>query len=155
MVTNLGASPYVGRLAICRIHHGTLRKGATIAWCRRDGSVEPAKVTELYITEALERVATDEAGPGEVVAVAGLPDVTIGETLADPADPRPLPVITVDEPSLSVTVGINTAPLAGRDGDKLTARLLKNRLDAELIGNVRSEERRVGKECRSRWVSDH
>src|SRR3712207_7024439 len=104
MVTNLGASPYVGRLAICRIHHGTLRKGAAVAWCRRDGSVEPAKVTELYVTEALDRVAAEEAGPGEGVAVAGLPDVTIGETLADPADPRPLPVITVDGPRLSVTL---------------------------------------------------
>ena len=136
MVTNLGASAYVGRLAICRIHHGRLRKGATVAWCRRDGTVAPARITELYTTEALDRVATEEAGPGEVVAVAGLSDITIGETLADPADPRPLPVITVDEPSLSVTLGINTAPLAGRDGTKLTARLLRNRLDAELIGNV-------------------
>jgi GTP-binding protein len=136
MVTNLGADPYVGRLAICRIHHGTLRKGAQVGWARRDGTVEPAKITELYVTEALSRVAADEAGPGEVVAVAGLPEVTIGETLTDPEDPRPLPVITVDEPSLSVIVGINTAPLAGRDGSKLTARLLKNRLDAELVGNV-------------------
>ncbi len=135
-VTNLGASPYLGRLAICRIHHGTLRRGATVAWCRRDGTVEPAKVTELYVTEALERVAADEAGPGELVSVAGLPEVTIGETLSDVDDPRPLPVITVDEPSLSVVVGINTSPLAGRDGDKLTARLLKSRLDAELVGNV-------------------
>jgi GTP-binding protein len=136
MVTNLDASPYVGRLAICRIHHGTLRKGQTVAWCRRDGTVDPAKVTELYVTEALERVAADEAGPGELVAVAGLAEVTIGETLSDAGDPRPLPVITVDEPSLSVTVGINTSPFAGRHGDKLTARLLKNRLDAELVGNV-------------------
>jgi GTP-binding protein len=136
MVTNLGASPYVGRLAICRVHHGTLKKGQTVAWCRRDGSVEPAKVTELYVTEALDRVDAAEVGPGEVVAIAGLPEVTIGETLSDPEDPRPLPVITVDEPSLSVTLGINTAPLAGRSGNKLTARLLKNRLDAELVGNV-------------------
>ena len=135
-VTNLDASPYVGRLAICRIHQGTLRKGQTIAWCRADGSVEPARLTELYVTDALDRVDAAEAGPGEIVAVAGLADVTIGETLSDPDDPRPLPVIAVDEPSLSVTVGINTSPLAGRDGSKLTARLLKNRLDAELVGNV-------------------
>jgi GTP-binding protein len=113
-VTNLDASPYVGRLAICRIHHGTLRKGQQIAWCRRDGTVEQGRVTELYVTDALARVPADEAGPGELVAVAGLPEVTIGETLADPADPRPLPVITVDEPSLSVVLGINTSPLAGR-----------------------------------------
>jgi GTP-binding protein len=135
-VTNLDASPYVGRLAICRVHQGSVRKGETVAWCRRDGSVESARVTELYVTEALGRVDAAEAGPGELVAIAGLPDVTIGETLADAADPRPLPVITVDEPSLSVVVGINTSPLAGRDGSKLTARLLKNRLDAELVGNV-------------------
>jgi GTP-binding protein len=135
-VTNLDASPYVGRLAICRIHNGTLRKGQTVAWCRADGTVEPAKVTELYVAEALERAPADEAGPGELVQIAGLADVTIGETLGDPADPRPLPVITVDEPSLSVVVGINTSPLAGREGSKLTARLLKNRLDAELVGNV-------------------
>jgi GTP-binding protein len=136
MVTNLGASPYVGRLAICRVHHGTMRKGQTVGWCRRDGTVEPAKITELYVTEALDRVDAAEVGPGEVVAVAGLPEVTIGETLSDPEDPRPLPVISVDEPSLSIIVGINTAPLAGRSGNKLTARLLKSRLDAELIGNV-------------------
>jgi GTP-binding protein len=135
-VTNLDASPYVGRLAICRIHNGTLRKGQTVAWCRADGTVEQAKLTEMYVAEALERVAAEEAGPGELVQVAGIADITIGETLADPADPRPLPVITVDEPSLSVVVGINTSPLAGRDGSKLTARLLKNRLDAELVGNV-------------------
>jgi len=135
-VTNLDASPYVGRLAICRIHHGTLRKGAQVAWCRADGSVEPARITELYVTDALDRVDADEAGPGEIVAVAGLPEVTIGETLADPDDPRALPVIAVDEPSLSVTIGINTSPLAGRDGNKVTARLVKSRLDAELIGNV-------------------
>ena len=112
------------------------RKGATVAWCRRDGTVENAKITELYVNEALDRVDAAEAGPGELIAVAGLPEVTIGETLADPDDPRPLPVIQVDEPSLSVTIGINTSPLAGRSGDKLTARLLKNRLDAELVGNV-------------------
>jgi GTP-binding protein len=135
-VTNLDASPYVGRLAICRIHQGTIRKGQTVAWCKADGTTEPAKITELYITEALGRVDAAEAGPGEIVAVAGIPEVTIGETLADPADPRPLPVIQVDEPSLSVVVGTNTGPFAGREGTKLTARLLKNRLDQELIGNV-------------------
>jgi len=135
-VTNLDASPYVGRLALCRVRHGTIRRGEVIAWCRADGSVEPAQVSELYITEALDRVAAEEAGPGEIIAIAGLPEVTIGETLADPADPQPLPVIRVDEPSLSVTIGINTSPLAGRDGSKLTARQVRARLDTELVGNV-------------------
>ncbi len=135
-VTNLDASPYVGRLAICRIKHGTIRRGETIAWCRADGSVEPVKVSELYVTEALERVTADEASAGEIISVAGIAEITIGETLADPEDPRPLPVITVDEPSLSVTIGINNAPLAGQDGDKLTANQLKARLDRELVGNV-------------------
>ena len=136
LVTNLDASPYVGRLAICRVRHGAIRRGQLIAWCRADGSIEQVKVTELYVTEALERVPAEEAGPGEIIAIAGLPDVTIGETLAEPDDPRPLPVITVDEPSLSMTIGINTSPLAGLDGSKLTARLVKSRLDAEAIGNV-------------------
>ncbi len=136
LVTNLAASSYVGRLAICRVHEGTLHKGRAVAWCRRDGSVQQAKVTELYVTEELERVPVDAAGPGEIIAVAGLPEVTIGETLADPDDPRPLPVIQVDEPSLGLTIGINTAPLAGKEGSKLTARMLKGRLDQELIGNV-------------------
>ena len=136
MVTNLGASPYVGRLAICRVHNGTLRRGETVAWCRLDGSVLRAKVTELYATESLDRVDVEEAGPGQIVAVAGFADITIGETLADADDPRPLPAIVVDEPSLAMTIGINTSPLAGRDGTKLTARLLKSRLDAELVGNV-------------------
>jgi GTP-binding protein len=135
-VTNLGASPYVGRLAICRVRNGTIRSGQQIAWCRANGSVERAAVSELYVTEALERVSAEEAGPGEIIAVAGLPEVTIGETLADPADPRPLPVITVDEPSLSILVGINTSPLAGQEGGKLTARQVRDRLDAELVGNV-------------------
>ncbi|MFM9135396.1 MAG: GTP-binding protein, partial [bacterium] len=127
-VTNLDASPYLGRLALCRVHEGTIRKGQQVAWCRADGAVERAKVAELLITEALDRVPTDSAGPGDIIAVAGLPDITIGETLADPDDPRPLPVTRVDEPSHSMTIGINTSPLAGRDGDKVTARLLKNRL---------------------------
>jgi GTP-binding protein len=136
LVTNLDASPYVGRLALCRVRHGTIRRGQDIAWCRADGAIEKAKVGELYVTEALDRVDADEAGPGEIIAVAGIPEVTIGETLADPDDPRPLPVITVDEPSLSVTIGINTAPVAGQDGDKLTARQVLNRLEQELVGNV-------------------
>jgi len=135
-VTNLDASPYVGRLALCRVRHGTIRSGQQIAWCRADGSIERATVSELYITEALERVSAQEAGPGEIIAVAGMEEVTIGETLADPADPRPLPVITVDEPSLSIVVGINTSPLAGTEGSKLTARQVRDRLDAELVGNV-------------------
>ena len=125
LVTNLDASPYVGRLALARVQHGTIRKGQQVAWCRADGRIERAKVTELYVTEALDRVEADEAGPGEIVAVAGLPEVTIGETLADPDDPRPLPVSTVDEPSLSMTIGINTSPLSGREGDKLTASMVK------------------------------
>src|ERR1700675_3342969 len=136
LVTNLDASPYVGRLALCRIHHGVLRKGAPIAWCRANGTIENARVTELYVTEALDRVPVEEAGPGEIVAIAGLPDVTIGETIADPDDPRPLPVTTVDEPSLSITIGINTPPLAGTEGDRLTASMVKQRLDQELVGNV-------------------
>jgi GTP-binding protein len=135
-VTNLDASPYVGRLAICRVRHGTIRKGAPIAWCRADGTVSSARVAELYVTEALDRVDAAEAGPGEIIAVAGLPEVTIGETLADPDDPRPLPVITVDEPSISVTIGINHSPLSGQDGDKLTARQIQARLEAETVGNV-------------------
>jgi GTP-binding protein len=135
-VTNLDASPYVGRLAICRVRQGTIRRGETIAWCRADGEIERVRVSELYVTEALDRVDADEAGPGEIISVAGIPEITIGETLADADDPRPLPVITVDEPSLSVTVGINTSPLSGQDGDKLTASQLRARLDRELVGNV-------------------
>ena len=136
LVTNLDASPYVGRLGICRVVQGVVRRGQHVAWCRADGTIERAKITELYVTEALERVEAEEAGPGEIIAVAGLPDVTIGETLADPGDPRPLPVISVDEPSLSMTIGINTSPLAGLSGDKLTASLLEARLVSELVGNV-------------------
>ena len=136
LVTNLDASPYLGRLALCRVRHGTIRRGQTVAWCRVDGTVENVRVTEMYVAEALDRVPASEAGPGEIIAVAGLPDVTIGETLADPDDPRPLPVIRVDEPSLSMTIGINTSPLSGQDGAKLTARLVKSRLDQEVVGNV-------------------
>jgi GTP-binding protein len=135
-VTNLDASPYVGRLALCRVRNGTIRRGQPIAWCRADGSIERAQVGELYVTEALDRVEAEEAGPGEIIALAGIAEVTIGETLADPDDPRPLPVITVDEPSISVTIGINTSPLAGQDGSKLTARQVRARLDQELVGNV-------------------
>jgi len=135
-VTNLDASPYLGRLALCRVMQGTIKAGSQVAWCRADGTVERAAVSELFVTEALERVSTDQAGPGEIIAVAGIPEVTIGETLSDPEDPRPLPVIKVDEPSLSIVVGINTSPLAGRDGDKVTARQIQNRLDQELLGNV-------------------
>ncbi|HEX8073567.1 MAG TPA: translational GTPase TypA [Thermoleophilaceae bacterium] len=136
LVTNLDASPYVGRLALCRVHNGALRRGTDVAWCRRDGTIERARVSELYVNEGLERVDADEAGPGDIAAVAGLPDITIGETLADLEDPRPLSPIAVDEPALSVTIGINTSPLAGRSGSKLTARLVRDRLDQELVGNV-------------------
>jgi GTP-binding protein len=135
-VTNLDASPYVGRLALCRVRHGTIRRGQAIAWCRADGTIERAQVAELYVTEALDRVEADTASAGEIIAVAGIAEVTIGETLADPDDPRPLPVITVDEPSISVTMGVNTSPLAGQEGDKLTARQIRARLDEELVGNV-------------------
>jgi len=136
LVTNLDASPYVGRLALCRVVQGTIRRGQQIAWCRADGTIERAKVTELYVTEALDRVDAEAAGPGEIIAVAGIPEVTIGETLADPDDPLPLPVIAVDEPSLSMTIGINTSPLAGQSGDKVTASLVEGRLRTELVGNV-------------------
>ncbi len=136
LVTNLAASSYVGRLAVCRVHEGTITRGGAVAWCRADGTIVPARVSELYVTEELERVPVESAGPGEIVAVAGLPDVTIGETLADPEDPRPLPAIAVDEPSLALTIGINTSPLAGRDGTRLTASAVRARLEAELVGNV-------------------
>ena len=136
LVTNLDASPYVGRIALCRIRHGTLRRGELVAWCRADGTIEPVRITQLYVTEALDRVDADSVGPGEVAAIAGLSDVTIGETLADVEHPIALPVIHVDDPSLSVTIGVNTSPLSGREGQKLTARLVKSRLDSELVGNV-------------------
>jgi GTP-binding protein len=135
-VTNLDASPYVGRIAICRVRNGTIRRGETVAWCRSDGTVERVRVSELYVTEALDRVDAAEASAGEIISVAGIPEITIGETLADAEDPRPLPVITVDEPSLSVTIGINSSPLAGKDGTFLTASQVKARLDRELVGNV-------------------
>jgi len=135
-VTNLDASPYLGRLALCRIHNGWLKKGQQVAWCKQDGTVERVRLTELLGTEALERVSIEQAGPGDIVAIAGIPDITIGETLADPDDPKPLPLITIDEPNISMTIGINTAPLAGKSGKKLTARMVKDRLDKELVGNV-------------------
>ena len=136
LVTNLDASPYLGRLALCRVRNGTIRRGQQVAWCRADGTIERAKIVELYVTDALDRVEAEEAGPGEICAIAGIADVTIGETLADPDEPRPLPVTRVDEPSLSMTLGINTSPLSGQDGTKVTARLVKARLDQEVIGNV-------------------
>jgi GTP-binding protein len=136
-VTNLDASPFLGRLALCRVHAGQIRTGQQVAWCRADGSVARMKVGELLMTEALERVPVATAGPGDIIAVAGNPDITIGETLTDLDDPRPLPLITVDEPALAVTIGTNTSPLAGRSGGtRLTARLVKERLERELVGNV-------------------
>jgi GTP-binding protein len=136
MVTNLDASPYVGRLALCRVRNGHIKRGQQIAWCRIDGSIEKAKITELYMTDALDRIDVNEAGPGDIIAIAGFPEITIGETLADADDPRPLPPLTVDEPSLSMTIGINTSPLSGKEGEKLTARLVETRLNQELVGNV-------------------
>ncbi|MBU6362963.1 MAG: translational GTPase TypA [Acidobacteria bacterium] len=136
LVTNLAADSYLGRLAICRVHEGTIRRGEQVAWCRADGSMQVVKVAELFLTRELDRVPVDEAGPGDIIAVAGIEEITIGETLADAEHPNPLPVITVDEPSLGLTIGINTSALAGREGTKLTARMLKDRLDQELIGNV-------------------
>jgi GTP-binding protein len=135
-VTNLDASPYVGRLALCRVMNGTLKKGQSVALSRVDGSVVRVKLSELYLTEHLERIPAEEARQGDLVAVAGIPDIMIGETLVDPENPQPMPVIEVDEPALSMTIGVNTSPLAGSDGDRLTARMVKDRLDAELVGNV-------------------
>ncbi|MDO8144309.1 MULTISPECIES: translational GTPase TypA [unclassified Isoptericola] len=137
-VTNLDASPFLGRLALLRVHNGTLRKGQTVAWARQDGTLSQVRITELLETKALDRVPAESAGPGDIVAVAGIADIMIGETLTDADDPRPLPRITVDDPAISMTVGINTSPLAGKGGKghKVTARQVKDRLDAELIGNV-------------------
>ena len=137
LVTNLDSSPYLGRVALCRVVNGHLRKGDNVAWCRADGTTERAKISELFITEELERVrgrrgrARARSSPSP-----GIPEITIGETLTDLEDPRPLPVIHIDEPSLSMTIGINTSPLAGKEGTALTARLVKGRLDRELVGNV-------------------
>jgi GTP-binding protein len=136
-VTNLDSSPFLGRLALVRVKEGTLRKGQQVAWMRRDGSVQNVKITELLVTEGLERKAGESAGPGDIVAIAGIPEIMIGETLADPDKPEALPLITVDEPAISMTIGTNTSPLAGRvKGAKVTARLVKDRLDSELVGNV-------------------
>jgi len=136
-VTNLDASSYLGRIALCRVHNGTISRGQQVALCRRDGSTARVKITELFLTEALDRVPAQSAGPGDIIAVAGISDIMIGETLADAEDPRPLPLITVDEPAVSVTIGTNSSPLAGREkGTKVTARLVRDRLDRELVGNV-------------------
>jgi GTP-binding protein TypA/BipA len=136
LVTNLDSSPYLGRLALCRVVNGSLNRGQSVMWCKADGTSERVKISELLMTEALERQPAEKAGPGDIVAIAGIPEITIGETLADLDDPRPLPVPTIDEPSISMTLGVNTSPLAGRSGKKLTARLVKARLDTELVGNV-------------------
>tara|TARA_B100000029_G_scaffold477626_2_gene522844 strand:- start:3390 stop:5207 length:1818 start_codon:yes stop_codon:yes gene_type:complete len=135
-VLNLDASPYVGRLALCRIFQGKIINGQTVMRCKEDGAQEPVKLTELYVTEALERVTASEAGPGEIIAIAGIPDITIGETITSLENPKPLPVLSVDEPSISLTLGINTSPLAGLEGTQLTGRLLEARLEAEALGNV-------------------
>ncbi|MEV0970391.1 translational GTPase TypA [Microtetraspora glauca] len=136
-VTNLDASSYLGRIALCRVHQGTIKKGQQVAWCRTDGTVQRVKISELLMTDALERKPAEEAGPGDIIAIAGIPDIMIGETLADPDDPRPLPLITVDEPAISMTIGTNTSPLVGKvKGSKVTARMVKDRLDKELVGNV-------------------
>ena len=136
-VTNLDASNFLGRLALCRIYNGTMKKGQQAAWCRADGSIQRVKITELLMTDALERKPVDSAGPGDIIALAGIPEITIGETLADPENPIPLPLITVDEPAISMTIGTNTSPLVGRvKGTKVTARLVKDRIDRELVGNV-------------------
>ena len=136
-VTNLDASPFLGRIALCRVFQGTIRKGQQVAWCRHDGSIQQVKITELLMTEALERKPAESAGPGDIIAIAGIPEIMIGDTLADLDNPVPLPLITVDEPAISMTIGTNTSPLAGREkGSKVTARLVKDRLDRELVGNV-------------------
>jgi GTP-binding protein len=136
-VANLDASSYLGRIALCRIFSGEIAKGQQVAWCRRDGSIQRVKITELFLTEALDRVPVQKAGPGDIIAVAGIAEIMIGETLADADDPRPLPLITVDEPAISMTLGVNTAPLVGQaKGSKVTARMVKDRIDRELVGNV-------------------
>jgi GTP-binding protein len=135
-VTNLDSSPYLGRLAICRVREGNIKRGQTVAWIKSDGSISKVKISELLMNDALDRVPAAEAGPGDIIAIAGIEEITLGETLADADNPVALPLITVDEPSISMTIGVNSSPLAGQSGTKLTARLVKNRLDAELIGNV-------------------
>ena len=136
-VTNLDASAYLGRIALCRVYNGELRKGQWVAWCRRNGSIERVKISELMLTEALERVSAEVARPGDIAAIAGIPDIMIGETLADLEDPLPLPLITVDEPAIAMTIAVNSSPLVGREkGTKVTARMVRDRLDRELVGNV-------------------
>jgi len=135
-VTSLDASPYHGRLAVCRVHRGTIRRAAEVSWCRRDGSVERARIAELYITQGLERTEVASAGAGEIVVIAGIAEVTIGETIADLDEPEALPLLAVDEPALAMTIGVNTSPLAGRSGERLTGRQLDERLQRELVGNV-------------------
>lgn len=136
-VTNLDSSPFLGRIALLRVHHGEIHKGETVAWVRKDGSVQNVRITELMLTKALTRFPADQAGPGDIVAIAGIEDITIGETIADKDDVRPMPVIHIDEPAISMTVGANTSPLVGKvKGHKLTARMIKDRLDRELVGNV-------------------
>src|SRR4051795_554874 len=135
-VANLDSSPYLGRLALCRVHEGELNKGEMVAWCKADGTIARTKITEMFVAEGLDRVAADHVGPGEVMAVAGLQEIMIGETIADAEDPRPLPVIKVDEPSLAMTMGTNSSPFAGRSGTRLTARMIKDRPARELVGNV-------------------
>ena len=135
-VTNLDSSAYVGRLALCRVMNGTLTKGQTVGLSRVDGKLDRIKISEMYLTQALTRVPAEKVGPGDLVAIAGVQDILIGETLVDMEDPRPMPVIAVDEPALSMTIGINTSPLAGKEGQKLTARMVKDRLDRELVGNM-------------------
>jgi GTP-binding protein len=149
-VTNLDASPFLGRLALCRVRQGTIRKGQTVAWCKTDGTTDKVRISELLMTDGLERKSADQAGPGDIIAVAGISDIMIGETLADAENPVPLPLITVDEPAISMTIGVNTSPLVGRDSagpggrpagtprvaPKVTARQVRDRLDRELVGNV-------------------
>ncbi|MCL2803584.1 MAG: GTP-binding protein, partial [Micrococcales bacterium] len=136
-VTNLDASPFLGRLALLRIYSGQLAKGANVAWVKGDGTSQTVRIGELLATEALDRVPTDQAGPGDIVAVAGIGQIMIGDSLTDPDDPRPLEPITIDDPAIAMTIGINTSPLAGQaKGHKLTARQVKDRLERELVGNV-------------------
>src|ERR687890_2354753 len=136
-VVNLDASPFLGRLALCRVREGTIRKGQTVAWCRTDGTIDKVRISELLITEGLERKPAEQAGPGDIMAVAGIPQIMIGETPADAENPIPLPLITVDEPAISMTIGTNTSPMVGKvKGGKVTARMVKDRLDRELVGNV-------------------
>jgi GTP-binding protein len=145
-VTNLDSSAFLGRLALLRVVNGTLKKGQTVAWVRSDGSVQNARITELQMTKALDRYPAEQAGPGDIAVIAGFEDISIGETIADPNDVRPLPQIEIDEPSISMTIGTNTSPLAGKvKGHKLTARMVKERLDRELIGNMSIRVNDIGR----------